>query len=509
MNNRTIASILRTFADSIEAGNTNASEDELIEICDQLGFIMNPETKLSKYQAANLLGISYKTFDYYVSKGEIDLNTHGNLLLVRDFSKIYSSTDQTSLWQYLGTNFQLKLYDSGANQNMKTINSTSLLGSGNIDVLIPQTSSLQKVYRTGNTIEIFRIGNDTTKWTIGFGNLGSGNPYGQIGVKYTNEQTQRLARPFYIDYNSNEYDIALDSDLAFTYDSANTKYVSKGNIDLNGNNIDGVNFIDLDTTNTAFIYANDENVLSVNQYNDIVIGSDNAGTLTLRTPTNEVDFDTLISEISGKADTSDVLLKTDATTTATADKVVKRDGSGNIEGNYLKSTWLYTSGATDYASWSDVFVNNGGWLYKRAKASFKSDLGIPSGTLTTKENLTPQLLGYTQNSGYGNLQFDFDVDLTNKQGLGVLTYGNCQILVNLYGLTKGTTYYQNCLYRYTGSTGTTGLKNGMLAYSYYDAGSNITRATFTFYSLNSDGSIGSIQGSNVSYTAYLFLVNLK
>ena len=71
MNNRTIASILRTFADSIEAGNTNASEDELIEICDQLGFIMNPETKLSKYQAANLLGISYKTFDYYVSKGDI------------------------------------------------------------------------------------------------------------------------------------------------------------------------------------------------------------------------------------------------------------------------------------------------------------------------------------------------------------------------------------------------------------------------------------------------------
>lgn len=71
MNNITIASILRTFADSIESGNTNASEDELIEICDQLGFIMNPETKLSKYQAAKLLDVNYKTFDYYVSKGYI------------------------------------------------------------------------------------------------------------------------------------------------------------------------------------------------------------------------------------------------------------------------------------------------------------------------------------------------------------------------------------------------------------------------------------------------------
>ena len=69
--NLLFASILRTFADNIESGNTNATEDELIELCDSLGYIMNPETKLSKYQAANLLGINHKTFDYYVSKGDI------------------------------------------------------------------------------------------------------------------------------------------------------------------------------------------------------------------------------------------------------------------------------------------------------------------------------------------------------------------------------------------------------------------------------------------------------
>ena len=66
-----IAQILRTFADNLDAGNTNATEDELIEICDQLGYIMNPETKLSKYQAAELLDVNHKTFDYYVTKGYI------------------------------------------------------------------------------------------------------------------------------------------------------------------------------------------------------------------------------------------------------------------------------------------------------------------------------------------------------------------------------------------------------------------------------------------------------
>ena len=80
MNNKLFASLLRTFADNIEAGNTNATEDELIEICDQLGFIMNPETKLSKYQAANLLGISYKTFEKLANKNL----SHQNIIILNE-----------------------------------------------------------------------------------------------------------------------------------------------------------------------------------------------------------------------------------------------------------------------------------------------------------------------------------------------------------------------------------------------------------------------------------------
>ena len=71
MSNKLFASLLRTFADNIDSGNTNATEEELIDLCDQLAFIMNPEEKLSKYQSAKILGMSIKTFDYHVAKGNL------------------------------------------------------------------------------------------------------------------------------------------------------------------------------------------------------------------------------------------------------------------------------------------------------------------------------------------------------------------------------------------------------------------------------------------------------
>ena len=90
--------------------------------------------------------------------------------------------------------------------------------------------------------------------------------------------------------------------------------------------------------------------------------------------------------------------------------------NGNVNGNYLVGTWLQATKASDNANWSDVWVNNGGWLYKRAKASFKSDLGIPdTSTFMTKENPT----------GTGTFNFTGDEVLT----------GNLQAA----GLTDGTT----------------------------------------------------------------------
>lgn len=90
--------------------------------------------------------------------------------------------------------------------------------------------------------------------------------------------------------------------------------------------------------------------------------------------------------------------------------------NGNVNGKYLIGTWLQATHASDNANWTDVWVNSDGWLYKRAKASFKSDLEIPdTSTLMTKENPT----------GTGTFNF------TGNQ---VLT-GNLQAA----GLTDGTT----------------------------------------------------------------------
>ena len=117
------------------------------------------------------------------------------------------------------------------------------------------------------------------------------------------------------------------------------------------------------------------------------------------------------------------LKPSDATTTPTANKLVKRDASGNIEGNYIKGTWLYTSNATDNANWTDVYVNSAGWLYKRSKANFKSDLGIPTsidglsgGTLTSALILS----GGDAASGVANIQLDTDGQITAKNTTSTL-----------------------------------------------------------------------------------------
>lgn len=71
MKNALLASLLRTVADNLDAGNSNITEDEMLEICELIGNSSNPEEKISKYQTAELLGVSHKTIDYYVKKGYI------------------------------------------------------------------------------------------------------------------------------------------------------------------------------------------------------------------------------------------------------------------------------------------------------------------------------------------------------------------------------------------------------------------------------------------------------
>lgn len=66
-----LASLLRNIADNIDAGNSNITEEEMLELCEMIGNSSNPEEKISKYQTAELLGVNHKTVDYYVRKGYI------------------------------------------------------------------------------------------------------------------------------------------------------------------------------------------------------------------------------------------------------------------------------------------------------------------------------------------------------------------------------------------------------------------------------------------------------
>lgn len=66
-----LASLLRTVADNIDVGNSNITEEEMLELCEMISNSSNPLEKISKYQTADILGVSHKTVDYYVKKGYI------------------------------------------------------------------------------------------------------------------------------------------------------------------------------------------------------------------------------------------------------------------------------------------------------------------------------------------------------------------------------------------------------------------------------------------------------
>lgn len=66
---RVIRSLLLKIIDDIDAGNSNISEGEAIEIVDSL-------KRLSKYAACEYLNVSRATFDNYVREGKLPRGKH-------------------------------------------------------------------------------------------------------------------------------------------------------------------------------------------------------------------------------------------------------------------------------------------------------------------------------------------------------------------------------------------------------------------------------------------------
>lgn len=71
-----IRNLLIKIVKDIDAGNSNITENEAIELTKVLQSYTDKTIKLSKYQACQYLNISRATFDNYVKDGKIPKGTH-------------------------------------------------------------------------------------------------------------------------------------------------------------------------------------------------------------------------------------------------------------------------------------------------------------------------------------------------------------------------------------------------------------------------------------------------
>lgn len=71
-----IRNLLLKIVDNIDAGNSNITEKESIEIIDALKRFTDKEKRLSKYSACQYLNISRATFDNYVREGKLPRGKH-------------------------------------------------------------------------------------------------------------------------------------------------------------------------------------------------------------------------------------------------------------------------------------------------------------------------------------------------------------------------------------------------------------------------------------------------
>ena len=68
---QTIKKILLGIIDDIDAGNSNADEEELYEIVKVLKEMVRKDVPMSKYQAYTYLNVSRATFDNMVRDGKM------------------------------------------------------------------------------------------------------------------------------------------------------------------------------------------------------------------------------------------------------------------------------------------------------------------------------------------------------------------------------------------------------------------------------------------------------
>lgn len=68
---KVIRNLLLKIVDNIDAGNSNITENEAIELTKILQSYTDKTVKMSKYQACQYLNVSRATFDNYVREGSL------------------------------------------------------------------------------------------------------------------------------------------------------------------------------------------------------------------------------------------------------------------------------------------------------------------------------------------------------------------------------------------------------------------------------------------------------
>lgn len=66
-----IKKYLLKIVDDIDAGNSNLTESEAVELVDTLKRLTDREKRLSKYESCRYLNVSRATFDNYVREGKL------------------------------------------------------------------------------------------------------------------------------------------------------------------------------------------------------------------------------------------------------------------------------------------------------------------------------------------------------------------------------------------------------------------------------------------------------
>lgn len=66
-----IRNLLAKLVDDIDAGNSNLTESECMDLMKHLNTLTNWNTRISKYEACQILGVSRATFDNYVRAGKL------------------------------------------------------------------------------------------------------------------------------------------------------------------------------------------------------------------------------------------------------------------------------------------------------------------------------------------------------------------------------------------------------------------------------------------------------